>query len=106
MLAANGSDQRQKSKNFRQSVDKQRTMCYYNNVKRTTHNNKREEVLSMTVIIEYAVISPAVLATKIETAFPCLCYWRDIGEDYFEFTVIGVCAREMDELEDVLAECV
>ena len=30
--------------NNKQSIDKQRTMCYYNNVKRTTHNNKREEV--------------------------------------------------------------
>ena len=106
MLAANGSDQRRKSKNFRQSVDKQRTMCYYNNVKRTTHNNKKEEVLSMTVIIEYAVISPAVLANKVEKAFSCLCNWKDIDEDYFEFTVIGVCACDMDELEDVLAEYV
>ena len=81
-------------------------MCYYNNVKRTIHNNKREEVSSMTVIIEYAVISPAVLANKIEKAFSCLCNWRDIDEDYFEFTVIGVCACDMDELEDVLAEYV
>ena len=30
--------------NNKQSVDKQQTMCYYNNVKRTTHNNKRKEV--------------------------------------------------------------
>ena len=81
-------------------------MYYYNNVKRTTHNNKREEVQSMAVIIEYAVISPAVLANKIEKAFTCLCNWRDIDEDYFEFTVIGVCACDMDELEDVLAEYV
>ena len=81
-------------------------MCYYNNVKRTTHNNKREEVFSMTVIIEYATISPAVLANKIEKAFACLCNWKDIDEDYYEFTVIGVCACDMDELEDVLAEYV
>lgn len=83
-------------------------MCYYNNVKRTTHNNKREEVQSIkTVIIEYAVISPAVLANKVEKAFSCcLCSWKDIDEDYFEFTVIGVCACDMDELEDALAECV
>ena len=81
-------------------------MYYYNNVKRTTHNNKREEVQSMAVIIEYAVISPAVLANKIEKAFTCLCNWRDIDEDYFEFTVIGVCACDMDELEGVLAEYV
>ena len=30
--------------NNKQSIDKQQIMCYYNNVKRTTHNNKREEV--------------------------------------------------------------
>ena len=57
-----------------------------------------------TVIIEYAVISPAVLANKVEKAFSCLCNWRDIDEDYFEFTVIGAC--DMNELEDVLAEYV
>ena len=83
-------------------------MCYYNNVKRIIHNNnKREEVQSMkTVIIEYAVISPAVLANKVEKAFSCLCNWEDIDEDYYEFTVIGVCDCDMDELEDVLAEYV
>ena len=59
-----------------------------------------------TVIIEYAVISPAVLASKVEKAFSCLCNWKDIDEDYYEFTVIGVCAYDMDELEDVLAEYV
>ena len=59
-----------------------------------------------TGIIEYAVISPAVLANNIEKAFACLCNWRDIDEDYFEFTVIGVCAWDMDELEYVLAEYV
>ena len=59
-----------------------------------------------TVIIEYAVISQAVLANKKEKAFACLCNWKDIDEDYFEFTVIGVCACDMDEREDVLAEYV
>ena len=59
-----------------------------------------------TVIIEYAVISPAVLANKIGKAFTCLCSWNDIDENYYEFTVIGVCACDMDELEDVLAEYV
>ena len=59
-----------------------------------------------TVIIEYAVISPAVLANKIGNAFTCLCSWNDIDENYYEFTVIGVCACDMDELEDVLAEYV
>ena len=59
-----------------------------------------------TVIIEYVVISPVVLANKVEKAFSCLCNWRDIDEDYYEFTVIGVCTCDMDELEDVLAEYV
>ena len=59
-----------------------------------------------TVIIEYAVISPAALANKIEKAFACLCNSKDIDEDYYEFTVIGVYACDMDELEDVLAEYV
>lgn len=59
-----------------------------------------------TVIIEYATISPAVLASIIERGFSCLCNWRDINEDYFEFSVFGVSADRMDELEDVLAEYV
>ena len=59
-----------------------------------------------TIIIEYAVISPAVLANKIGKAFSCLCSWNNIDENYYEFTVIGVCACDMDELEDVLAEYV
>lgn len=57
-----------------------------------------------TVIIEYAVISPAVLANKIEKAFSCLCNWKDIDEDYFEFSVYG--CTDLSELEDVLAEYV
>lgn len=59
-----------------------------------------------TVIIEYAVINPAVLANKVEKAFSCLCNWKPINGDYYEFTVIGVCACDMDELEDVLAKYV
>lgn len=59
-----------------------------------------------TVQIEYATISPAVLANKVEKGFTCLCYWKDIDEDFYEFTVIGVCACDMAELEDVLAEYV
>ena len=69
MLVVNGSDQRARTKaslkgrtyetrnstthtskgnntqqtNNKQSVDKQRTMCYYNNVKRTTHTTTREK---------------------------------------------------------------
>ena len=55
-----------------------------------------------TVIIEYARISPAVLASRIEKAFECLTFWRELDTDYFEFSVYGCVA--LDELEDVLAE--
>ena len=57
-----------------------------------------------TVIIEYAVISPSVLASIIEKAFNCLTVWIDLNEDYFEFSVYG--CTDLAELEDVLAEYV
>ena len=58
-----------------------------------------------TVIIEYEVISPAVLVMKIEKAFPgAMAIYKDIDEDYFELTVWGCTDLEM--LEDVLAEYV
>lgn len=58
-----------------------------------------------TVIIDYEVISPAVLELKIKRAFPsAMCKWKDIDEDSFEFSVFGVADLEM--LEDVLAEYV
>lgn len=57
-----------------------------------------------TVIIEYAVISPAVLANRVEDALNCLTLWKDIDEDYFEFSVFN-CA-DLDILEDILAEYV
>ena len=56
-----------------------------------------------TVQIEYATISPAVLEMIIKQAFPqSLCNWKDVNEDFFEFTVFGVADLAM--LEDVLAE--
>lgn len=55
-----------------------------------------------TVIIEYARISPAVLASRIEKAFNCLTFWSELDTDCFEFSVYGCVA--LDELEDVLAE--
>ena len=57
-----------------------------------------------TVIISYERISPAVLANRIERGFECLCSWRDIDEDFFEFSV-WYC-KDLDMLEDVLAEYV
>ena len=39
----------------------------------------------------------------MKRAFPqSMCNWRDVNEDYFEFTVFGVVDLAM--LEDVLAE--
>lgn len=58
-----------------------------------------------TVQIEYAMICPAVLELEIKKAFPtAMCRWKDVNEDYFEFTVFGVADLAM--LEDVLAEYV
>jgi hypothetical protein len=58
-----------------------------------------------TVIIEYATVSPAVLEMTVKRAFPtAICMWKDMSEDYFEFTVFGVA--DLAELEDVLAEYV
>lgn len=57
-----------------------------------------------TVIIEYARISPSVLANIIEKAFNCLTVWKDLNEDYFEFSVYG--CTDLAELEDTLAEYV
>lgn len=57
-----------------------------------------------TVIIEYARICPTILANLIERAFGCSVFWSDIDEDYFEFSVFGVLAYQMAELEDTLAE--
>ena len=56
-----------------------------------------------TVIIEYATIAPSVLKKIITDAFPAaICTWKDLDEDYFEFTVFGVLDLAM--LEDVIAE--
>lgn len=58
-----------------------------------------------TVIIEYATIAPNVLVMKVEKAFPgAMATYKDINEDYFEFSVWGCTDLEM--LEDVLAEYV
>ena len=56
------------------------------------------------VIISYEVISPAVLAMKIEKLFNCFCSWKDIDEDFFEFTAWG--CLQLASLEDALAQYV
>jgi hypothetical protein len=56
-----------------------------------------------TVIIEYAKIAPTTLELIVKGAFPkSLCAWKDLGEDFFEFTVY--CVTDLEMLEDVLAE--
>ena len=58
-----------------------------------------------TVIIDYAKISPAVLSSIIERAYPTtMCAYSDIDEDFFEFRVYG--CPDLDMLEDLLAEYV
>lgn len=58
-----------------------------------------------TVIIEYANISPAVLDLSVTRYFPnVLCNWKDLDEDFFEFTVMFCEAELMPFLEDFLAE--
>lgn len=58
-----------------------------------------------TVQIEYEKISPAVLEMIVRQTFPtAMCRWKDVNEDYFEFTIFGVADLAM--LEDVLAEYV
>ena len=58
-----------------------------------------------TIIVSYEAISPAVLAQKVEYWFPgCVCRWKDIDEDFFEFSVFFV--KDLDAVEDLLAEYV
>jgi hypothetical protein len=55
-----------------------------------------------TVYVEYEIMSPARLELIIKNRFPqAMCKWKDINEDYFEFTVFGVTDLAM--LEKVLA---
>lgn len=58
----------------------------------------------LTVIIDYTVISPAVLATIVERAVSCLCNWKDIDEDYFEFTIF--CCEDLVKAQGILAQYV
>lgn len=60
---------------------------------------------NITVLIDYATISPAVLANIIERNFAGMTYWADVNEDYFEFSVF---CREADasSIEKKLAQYV
>lgn len=64
----------------------------------------------MTVIIEYATISPAVLGSLVRNAcINAFVDWRDINEDYFEFSVCGwlpLTPQDLKAIEGVIAEYV
>lgn len=61
----------------------------------------------MTVTIEYAEISPAVLDLEVRNAVcNAVCLWREVDEDHFEFEVIGwlpLTPGELARIEKVLA---
>ena len=71
---------------------------------------ERREVNIMTVIIEYANISPAVLETLVRAAcINAFCTYRDIDEEYFEFSVCGwlpLTGADLIAIEGVLAQYV
>lgn len=61
----------------------------------------------MTYLMDYAVISPAVLAEKIsKVCGNALCMWDDINEDYYQFKIMGqvpLTANNVVAIEKVLA---
>ena len=57
-----------------------------------------------TFVIEYAIISPAVLATIVENTFDCFCDQHDVNEDFFEFVALWISADKVAELEDFLSK--
>ena len=63
-----------------------------------------------TVIIEYARISPAVLETLVRAAcINAFCTYRDIDEEYFEFSVCGwlpLTGADLIAIKGVLAQYV
>ena len=58
----------------------------------------------MSVLIDYATISPAVLEYLVNSAVSCLCDWREIDEDTFEFCVFN--CEDLSKAERVLARYV
>lgn len=62
----------------------------------------------MTQMVEYAMVSPAVLACEVEIAVPmAVCSFHDCGEEFFEFCVTGwrgpLTADDLAKVERVLA---
>lgn len=58
----------------------------------------------MVVIVDYEVISPAVLEYLVNSVVDCLCDWTDLGEDSFEFRVFN--CEDLSKAEKVLARYV
>ena len=58
----------------------------------------------MVVLIDYAVISPAVLHSLLNAALDCLCRWSEVSEDVFEFEVIE--CEDLAKAERILARYV
>ena len=58
----------------------------------------------MVVLIDYATISPAVLEYLINSVVDCLCNWREVNEDTFEFCVLN--CEDLSKAERVLARYV
>ena len=58
----------------------------------------------MVVIIDYEVISPAVLEYLVNSVVDCLCDWTDLDEDSFEFRVFN--CEDLSKAERVLARYV
>ena len=66
--------------------------------------SEREVMIMNTFVIEYATISPAVLAAILENKFTCFCSWRDINEDSFEFTVMLASESKIAELKNIISK--
>ena len=58
----------------------------------------------MVVIIDYEVISPAVLEYLVNSVVDCLCDWADLNEDSFEFRVFN--CEDLSKAERVLVRYV
>lgn len=60
-----------------------------------------------TVIIAYEVACPTDIELYINRYFPnVLCNWKDIDEDYFEFTIMFCEPEWFAMIEEILADFV
>ena len=60
-----------------------------------------------TVIIAYEVACPTDIVLYINRYFPnVLCSWKDVDEDYFEFTIMFCESEWFAMIEEILADFV